>query len=480
MTVRPPLSVFLLAALASGAAIAAEPTVEERQAAIERALPPAQILKGAPASFPSLAAEMQRLKVPGVSVAVIRNGDIAWAKGYGVVTAGGAPVTPSTLFQAASISKPVSAMGAMALVQAGKLDLDADANTYLQGWKLRGEKASDKATLRQLLSHTAGLGVHGFPGYAAGAPVPAVVQVLDGAKPANTKAVRIEKEPGSEWRYSGGGYTVIQHIMAQRSGKGFAELMADSVLGPAGMADSSFTQPATPPMLARAALPHGADGKPVKGGPHTYPELAAAGLWTTPSDLARFAIEVQRAAAGKGKVLKMDAAQRMLTPVKNGYALGFDIEGEGVARAFGHGGSNAGYQNSLFAYSGNGDGAVVMTNSDAGGGLARDVIRAIAAEYKWPSYRSVERSFVEVDAKAIKALTGTYNVKQLGDFKIGSEGGKLTLWLRPGQGQTLYAQSPTVYFVLDQELELRFDQAGNYKSGRVVSGAFDVKFNRVP
>lgn len=268
--------------------------------------------------------------------------------------------------------------------------------------------------------------------------------------------------------------------MAQRSGKGFAELMADSVLGPAGMADSSFTQPATPAVLARAALPHGGDGKPVKGGPHSYPELAAAGLCTTPTDLARFAIEVQRAAAGKGKVLRMDAAQRMLTPVKNGYALGFDIEGEGMARAFGHGGSNAGYQNSLFAYSGKGDGAVVMTNADGGGSLARDLIRAIAAEYKWPSYRSVERSVVEVGAKAVESLTGTYNVKQLGDFKIGSEGGKLTLWLRPGQGQTLYAQSPTVYFVLDQELELRFDQAGNYKSGRVVSGSFDVKFDRVP
>ena len=470
------LSLPLLAAMP---ALAAEPGVAQRQANIERALPPAQIIKGAAAAYPSLADEMARLNVPGVSVAVIRKGKIAWAKGYGVVAAGGAPVTPATLFQAASISKPVAAMGALALVQAGRMDLDADINTYLSSWKLRSaDGAEATASLSQLLSHTGGASVSGFPGYPAAAALPSVQQVLDGAAPANTKAVRVDSTPGQAFRYSGGGYTVAQLAMSERSGAPFAALLARTVLAPAGMRDSSFTQPASAAILARAALPHNSDGTPVAGGPHTYPELAAAGLWTNPSDLARFAIELQHSAAGHGKVLKAAAARRMFTPLKNNYGLGIGIDDDG-ARAFSHGGSNKGYQNLLFVYAGKGDGAVVMTNSDAGATLAGDLVRAIAAEYQWPGYRSVERSAVAVDPAQAKALAGTFEVPQLGDFSISEQDGKLTLWLRPGEGHALYAQSASTWFVLGQKLELRFDQAGAYDSGSLVKdGSFNVAFAR--
>jgi CubicO group peptidase (beta-lactamase class C family) len=158
---------------------------------------------------------MVTLHVPGVGIAVIHNGAIEWVKGYGVQRIGGKLVTPDTLFQAGSISKPIAALAALHLVQQGKLQLDADVNSVLTTWKVPTSSAAPGATvtLRELLTHTAGFTVHGFPGYAANAPVPTLVQVLNGEKPANTEPIRLENAPGNTWKYSGGGYTVIQQLL---------------------------------------------------------------------------------------------------------------------------------------------------------------------------------------------------------------------------------------------------------------------------
>jgi CubicO group peptidase (beta-lactamase class C family) len=249
-------------------------------------------------------AQMAQRHIRGLSLAIITDGKISVARAYGVVDdSSKAPATTSTLFQAGSISKPVSALGALHLVEAGTLSLDADVNTKLTSWKVPDNQftATEKVTLRRLLSHNAGLTVHGFPGYDISTRVPTVVQVLDGTPPTNTAPIRVDTTPGAIWRYSGGGFTVMQQMVIDVTGQPFAQFLQKTVLGPIGMTSSSFEQPLPNHVAARTAAGYYADGSPVRGRWHVYPEIAAAGLWTTPTDLAKWAIEVQEALAGRGQ-----------------------------------------------------------------------------------------------------------------------------------------------------------------------------------
>src|SRR5262245_5289427 len=279
---------------------AAPPTPEDRARQVQGLVPPV-LVKGEAPKLQPLAARMAQLEVPGVSIAVIHQGRIDWARGFGVTRAGGAAVTEKSLFQAASISKPVFALAVLHQVDAGKLDLDTNVNEYLKGWKLPENDFTRQkpVTLRGALTHSAGLTVHGFPGYAADAKLPSVTQILDGTPPANTQAIRVDMLPGSQWRYSGGGYVLSQQVLADVTGVPLPKLLRDTVLAPLGMTLSTYEQPLPAARLAEVAMPHNGEGQPLPEGPHVYPELAAAGLWTTPSDLARYALGVQAALAGK-------------------------------------------------------------------------------------------------------------------------------------------------------------------------------------
>ena len=242
---------------------------------------------------------------------------------------GGAPVTAETLFQAGSISKPVSAMAALRLVQEGKLSLDSDVNQALTSWKIPPSAAAPGAeiTLRQLLTHTVGFTVQGFPGYAAGAPAPTLVQILNGEKPANTDPVRLEAPPGSHWKYSGGGYAVMQQLLIDLSGQPFSKLLRDTVLAPIGMTRSTYEQPLPVELRSGAATAYNSDGAPVEGGFHTYPEMAVAGLWTTPTNLARYAIEIQRSLGGDANHVLSAEMTRLLVAGQGNYGLGPLIDG---------------------------------------------------------------------------------------------------------------------------------------------------------
>ena len=402
---------------------------------------------------------MKALNVPGVSIAVIHQGRIEWARGFGVREIGGAPVNPETMFQAGSISKPVAALAALKLVQDGKLSLDADVNTYLMSWKIPSDPvASGKPiTLRELLTHTAGMTVHGFPGYASTEPVPTLVQVLNGEKPANTPAIRSEQPPGKEWKYSGGGFTIMQQTVIDVAKEPFPKLLHDTVLAPIGMTRSTYEQPLPQTLGENAAMPYRGDGKPVEGGPHTYPEMAAAGLWTTPIDIAKYAIEVEQSLEGRANnVLNQGMIQQMLTPGIGGWGLGVQIGGAEIDRYFSHGGANEGYRNLFVAYEKSGEGAVIMTNGDNGDQLGDELMHSIAGEYGWPDWKSEVRTAIKVDEKTLQQYAGTYQLGPGFDLVVTVEHGQLMMQATGQPKFRVYADSDSKFFPLEFPAEIEF------------------------
>jgi CubicO group peptidase (beta-lactamase class C family) len=432
--------------------------VEQRIRHIQDALLPAVLTKGEPPAATKLADRMAALHVPGVSIAVIHDGKIEWARGFGVTRIGGPPVTSETLFQAASISKPVTAMAVLRLAESGKLNLDADVNQYLKTWKVPANTFTEKTkvTLRELLSHTAGTTVHGFPGYASDASRPSAVQVLNGEKPANTPAIVVDTIPGTNWRYSGGGFVITQVLLEDVTGQAFPKLMHDLVLAPIGMTRSTYEQPLPQNRMAEAAMPYHPDGQAVPGGPHVYPEMAPAGLWTTPSDLARYAMEVQKAFAGKSNaVLSAAMARQMLTPGKNQWGLGVETGGAAGHPYFTHSGANEGFQCDLVAYD-SGDGAVIMTNSDSGGQLATEILRTIAHEYGWPDFQPAEHSISKVDdPKILVRYVGAYQMTPGVNILVTLEGSQLLTKLGNQQAIPIFPESETIFFakVVDAKIE---------------------------
>lgn len=334
--------------------------------------------------------QMQTRDISGLSLAIIQDGKIVKAKGYGVADRDKkTPVTPSTLFQAGSISKSVAALGALHLVEHGKLSLDENVNVRLKGWMVPANQFTkeQKVTLRRLLSHTAGLSVHGFPGYPVGAPSPSLIHILDGQKPANTPAIRVDAVPGSVWRYSGGGYTVMQKLMIDVTNQEFPQFMQKTVLTPLKMTESTFRQPLPPAKAKETASGYYADGKAVKGRWHIYPEMAAAGLWTTPSDLARFAIGIQQAVAGKATpVISQSMAHQMLTDQKGNDGLGVFLQGTGRNLRFSHNGRDEGFDALLTAHAETGQGVVIMINANENSGAMGRIVEVIAQAYEWPNH----------------------------------------------------------------------------------------------
>jgi CubicO group peptidase (beta-lactamase class C family) len=335
---------------------------------------------------------MERFRIPGVSVAVIKDFKIHWAKGYGVADAGsGQPVDTGTAFQAASISKPVFAMAMVKLQQDGRLSLDADVNTILTSWKVPASELTREqpVTLRSLSSHTSGADDgFGFPGYAPNEPRPTLVQILNGEKPSNVGPVKFVRPPYSGMKYSGGGVTLAQLAVQDLIKKPFADFMRETILAPLGMSRSSFEQPMNDAFAAKASKAHNGAGKRMDAPWHVYPEQAAAGLWTTPSDLARFAIEVQRAIRGpKGAVLTQASVREMLTAIgTGGFAVGLTVNQRGEGWYFNHSGGNWGFGCDLLAHFRKGYGVVVMTNGDAGGRIISEIESRVAAAYGWDNH----------------------------------------------------------------------------------------------
>ena len=376
-------------------------------------LRPPVAIKGRPTVRWTLAERMAALHVPGVSIAVIDSGQLAWSRGFGVNEGETSDsVTNETLFQAQSISKPVAATALLRLVEMGRLSLDEDVNTYLRSWRLPENRFTqkEKVTLRRILSHSAGITVGGFGGYTMGDSIPILRQILNGEKPANSPPIRVDTLPGAIWRYSGGGFLVMQQVLIDATGEPFPTLMKRLVLEPAGMRLSTYEEPIPDAHRREAASGHDLDGDVIKGRWRIHPEMAAAGLWTTPTEIAEWALEIANAWVGRsGKLLSKRMAGEMLTVQKVPSGLGVFLEGQGEAFNFGHSGSNRGFRAEFVMFPTVGKGAVVMTNADGGGSLIDEVFQSIAAEYHWPAHGQTERKVVTLADVEQAGILGEYS-----------------------------------------------------------------------
>jgi CubicO group peptidase (beta-lactamase class C family) len=444
------------------------PTPDELATRVESRILASVQIEGRPEAAYTLAERMEFYKVPGISVAVLNDGRIEWARAYGAAdVANGNPVTEHTLFQAASMSKPVAGVAALQLVEEGLVDLDTDVNEYLTTWKVPPSDAAngEPVTLRRLLTHSAGMTVHGFPGYARGEEVATTIEVLDGSGAANTAAIRVDIEPGTQHRYSGGGYTVMQQLIEDVRGEPFAEVMRTYVLDPAGMTESTYEQSLPDSLWLRATTGYRPGGEPVEGNWHTYPEMAAAGLWTTPSDLLKYVDQIQRARTGEeGLILSKEMVDQVLTPGVGGHGLGPALLVEGSLR-FGHGGANEGFRGAFQGYADLGRGVAVLTNSDTGGALMEEVLLGVAAVYGWDDIapRTIEE--VPLSPEEAAGLVGHYRVENpppdlAVEVFLGDDGPMLGVSGEPPA--TLVRTGPDTFVAVEPDLELHveWDAAG--------------------
>lgn len=468
----------------------------ERIRRVESELLPITATRAHLGSYANLRERMRAYGVPGISIAVIRDGRIDWAKGYGLADiAAGAPLTADTALQAASISKPVAALGALILVERSKLGLDTDVNRYLRRWKVPTNRLTEihPVTLRTLLDHSAGLtGISG-PDYRPGEPVPTLLQTVE----SESAAIRVESVPGREYRYSPTAFVVLQLLMEDATATPFATYMQSSVFGPLHMTHSTFDEPLTSPRARPAAVGYYAGGAPVPGGYRSGPELAVAGLWSTPSDLARFVIELQRDYAGRQRGLLSPAtAKEMLTAQIAYSGLGLVLSGRGDAMRFGHDGFNYGFESAMVGYVHHGQGAVVMANSGFAYMLIKEVMGSIARVYRWPHYDrtnqwppagAIEQQEVAaaIPARILAGASGRYAVDKGDYIDIYARGNRLFLhW--PGNGNARIFRTPTGEFFCPQltfsdfgDPRLRFESAADGKVERIVAAYGHLTLTRV-
>lgn len=380
---------------------------------------------------PPIAERLAFYNCPGVSVCVIENGQVGEAAGFGHIEVGGAPVQADTVFAGASISKPVTAVLAMQLVERGLVDLDAPINRYLKRWQLPENDftRATPVTLRHLLSHQGGTTVHGFGAHPRDLPAPTLLDVLTGRPPSPTPAVEVDKPPGLSVRYSGGGTQIVQLLLEDVEGVDFADLAMLRIFAPLEMSRTTFEQPLPAALEAFAAVGHDANGNPIAGRTAFTPQLAAGGIYTTAPDYARFMVECRKAWLGEPNILmNQQTAQQMMTRQGAGqFGLGWEIFGEGDTLRFGHGGSNAGYQCTTSCQLADGNGAVVLTNGLMGVILHSEVMNTVAEVFEW-------RGFLK-PKKVIQPVPASEHHRYVGRYKIvsGIDAPYLDIWSEDGQ-----------------------------------------------
>lgn len=439
--------------------------INEQIAQVETSLSGGLVIDG---KFYSLAERMKHYKVAGLSVAVVDNYQVVWAKGYGYADKKeGRKVTANTLFEPGSISKSLNAVGILRLAQEGKLDLYQDINQYLVNWKFPYDTVSHgkKITTAQLLSHSAGLGVHGFPGYHRDSAIASVIDILDGRKPSNTEAVRSVIEPGKESRYSGGGTLITQQMLTDLTKQRYEQYMYEQVLRPLGMTNSSFNQPPSVAQSKNLATGYKSNGDEVPGKYFVYPEKAAAGLWTTPSDICKYLVEMQLAYNGKSsKVLNQDMVKLHVLPYKDDAAMGTFLQDRNGELYFVHSASNEGFTGYFLAGLSNGKGVALFVNSEDGYVLM-ELLNSIALVYNWAGFEKPEQiTTVPVN----DTITSKYVGEYIADgwlSEITKEKDGLYFWT-DGLKSKMYFTSSSDF----RNLELRGTKTFTFDNAGTVSG----------
>lgn len=450
---------------ASGNRAVDGPELEARITRIEEGLAPVLRIKGEPERRYSIDDRLEELGIPGLSVAVAVDGRVEWARAWGMADVDdNEPMTTDTLLLAGSISKPVAAVRALQLVEEGVFELDENINRYLASWQLPDNEftATEKVTLRRILSHTAGLTVWGFPGYDQGDDIPGVVDVLEGK--GNTEPVRVYRRPGEGWQYSGGGYTILQLAITDTEQSSFPATMATHVLEPLGMADSTYENPLPERFHGRAATGYRADGTEVEGEWPIYPEMAAAGLWTTPSELVQYAIAVQTILLdGSDGILRHGTVLEMLDADSGTHGLGPSVD----EYTFGHGGADEGFRATLAAWTDRPVAVVAMVNSD-NGRILREVMLSIAAEYELPGFEPVIREIADVGPDELDKFIGQYEGDPIGTVNVRVEDGRLQLTGEDGDFRTsFHPQGPREFFDAESGAILEFSVENGVAEGFV-------------
>jgi CubicO group peptidase (beta-lactamase class C family) len=430
-------------------------------------------IQNLPNASMNLVMRMSELYVPGLSIAMIHSGKLEWARGYGVASVGGPLVTPNTIFGAASISKPLVAMAVLRFVQDGKIDLDTDVNQYLKGWKIPDNQytASKKVTVRELLNHISGIGTHnGWVFDPTKDQIPTLLQMLDGVKPAQTVAVRVEAVPGTRFAYANGGFLVLQLLLTEVGGKPFPQVMQETVLGPLDMTSSTYEAPLPQKLVSRAATCYNGT-KPIAPEHFMSPDAAAGGLWTTPTDLSKFVIELQKEYAGSSHLILNQASARQMLQAgmgpnpKRHFGLGVEIGGSPNDQYFEHSGSGY-WETEMIGYL-NGDGIIIMSSGGGGALLIQEIARSAATVYDWPDYQPIAKSIVQVDPSAFGKFVGVYDF-----ITVTKDGDKLMAEIpKGGPLVQLYPESATEYFLRDSPTEIKFDftEQGNVEAAEFIT-----------
>ena len=357
---------------------------------------------------------MKFYKVPSVSISVINNGKIEWTRTYGFAdVASERKPNVHTLYQVASISKSVNSYGIMRLVQQEKLSLTQDIRSYLKTWPFPENELSQgkRITLKNLLSHSAGLSVHGFMGYSISDTIPTINQILNGERPANNNPVCPMYVPGEHFEYSGGGSMVIMKILEDNISRNYDSIMLALVLMPLRMTNSTFSQPLSS-RYKNYAYGYDKDMNVLKENYYIYPELAAGGLWSTSADIAKFVVAVQKNLEGDPKALvDKPLAEEMLTPVLDNYALGFGIVEKGGEKYFWHEGESYGYNSIYYGSFTTGKGAVILTNAFPSNGhpFIQELLNSVATVYDWKGfYNPIRKKIAYVPDSVLDKYRGVY------------------------------------------------------------------------
>ena len=401
----------------------------------------------------NLSERMMRYGISAVSVAVVRDGKLTFTKSYGTLTKGGEqPATTTTLFQAASLSKAITALGILALADDGGFSLDDPVNSHLKGWKL---PKGDKVTIADLLSHTGGVNVPSYPGFSLEEVLPSILQILNGAPNSKSKAVGAADSRG-KFRYSGGGYMVLQKLIESKTGLSFPRFMARRVFRPSGAILSHFNTLQVDDQHSDIAMGHRYNTEAIQGGWLIYPQAAPAGLWSTPTDLANVLIAFLKAYQGNDQTLFSSAlAERLARPIDQNMGLGFGAHGSGRDLLVDHAGWTHGYRSYMVAFPERGDAAVIMTNGNAGNRLIDEMMRSLSSQLGWSAYKPKRIKRQRWSFQDLANLAGQYKMNPAGfTVRLKANGDHLQMTTPRGSTHDLYPVSDNKLIMIEDGEEV--------------------------